>query len=159
MQWREMRRFKQQLTEEDCLKVLREEWRGVLAMQGENGYPYAIPLDFYYNEEDGKIYFHCAKAGNKIDLLQKDNRVCFTVMDKGFRKEGEWALNIRSVVAVGHVETVEDHDEVIRLVTKLGYKYYPTKEGADREVAMAGNRVNMLAMTIDRMTGKLVNES
>ena len=56
-----MRRFKQQLSEEECLEILKTAKRGVLAVLGDEGYPYAVPLDFVY--EDGKIYFHCAKQG------------------------------------------------------------------------------------------------
>ena len=58
--FRPIRRFKQQLPEEECIRILKEEWRGVLAMHGEDGYPYAIPMDHFYDEESGNIYFHGA---------------------------------------------------------------------------------------------------
>ncbi len=159
MEWRSMRRFKQQLTKEECLEVLKNEPRGILAMHGENGYPYAIPLDFYYNDADGRIYFHCAKTGNKIDLLGAENKVCFTVMDEGFRKDGDWALNIKSVVVFGRIGEVSDRDMVVEHVRNLGLKYYPTPEDVEEEIRKAGSRVKMLYLEIDRMTGKLVNES
>ena len=93
-EFRKMRRFKQQLTDEECIKVLMEEPRGILAIHGENGYPYAIPLNHFYDERDGKLYFHCAKDGLKLDLIKENNQACFTVLDKGFKKDGDWALNI-----------------------------------------------------------------
>ena len=65
--FRKMRRFKQQLSEEECLEILKTAKRGVLAVLGDEGYPYAVPLDFVY--EDGKIYFHCAKEGHKLDAI------------------------------------------------------------------------------------------
>lgn len=132
---------------------------GVMAVHGENGYPYAFPLDFYYDESDGKLYFHGAKQGNKTDLLKKDNKASFCVMDQGFRKEGEWALNIKSVILFGRVETIENPEKVIEQCRKLGRKYYPTAEGVEEEIQKAGSRVNILVMTIDHMTGKIVNES
>lgn len=159
MEWRKMRRFKQALSEEECIAILKNEPRGVLSMHGENGYPYGIPVDFYYDEEDGKIYFHGAKTGNKNDLLKADNKVCLTVMDKGFRKENEWALNIKSVIAFGRIEVLDDHERVLEQVRKIGRKYYPDEAYMEAEVTKAGNVVNILVMTIDHMTGKLVNES
>lgn len=159
LEWRGMRRFNQYLSRKECLQILKEEWRGVLSMHGENGYPYGIPVDFYYDEEDGKIYIHGAREGNKIDLLKENNKVCFTVMDKGYKEEGDWALNIKSVVIFGHIDFMEDRDEIIDQARKLGLKYYPTAEGVEEEIRKAGRFVNMLVLTIDHMTGKIVNES
>ena len=158
-EFRNMRRFKQELSREDCIEVLKTAPRGILAFHGENGYPYAIPLNQYYDEKDGKLYFHGAKEGLKLDLMALDNKVCFTVMDEGFRKEGEWALNIKSVVCLGRIETVTEREKVLEQCRMLGRKFYPTEEDAEEEVRKAGDRVNVLALTIDRMTGKLVNES
>lgn len=159
MEWRKMRRFNQALSQEECIAILKNEPRGVLSMHGENGYPYGIPIDFYYDETDGKIYFHGAKTGNKNDLLKADNKVCLTVMDKGFRKENDWALNIKSVIAFGRIEVLNDHERVLEQVRKIGRKYYPDEASMEAEVVKAGNVVNILVMTIDHMTGKLVNES
>ncbi len=158
-EFRKMRRFKQEITKEECVEVLKSAPRGILAFHGENGYPYAIPLNQYYDEEDGKLYFHGAKEGLKLDLMAADNKVCFTAMDEGFVKEGEWALNIKSVVCLGRLETVTDHEKVLQQARMLARKFYPSEEAAEEEVIKAGARVNVLAMTIDRMTGKLVNES
>lgn len=157
--WRKMRRWKQQLTDEECVKILKEEPRGVLALNGDDGYPYALPLDFIYDEEDGKLYFHCAKEGAKIDLLKKSEKVSFCVMDQGYRKEGEWALNIKSVIIFGRIELIRDQERAIDRVRKLGMKYSPTVEYVEEEIKNAASRVQMLALTIDHMTGKLVNES
>lgn len=158
MEWRSMRRFKQQITEEECVEVLREAWRGVLSIHGENGYPYGIPIDYFYDESDGKIYFHGAKEGNKVDLLSENNKACFTVMDEGFHREGDWALTIKSVIVFGRVEAMADPALALEKLTKLGKKYYPTEEEALKEVARDGERTLMLVMTIDHMTGKVVHE-
>ena len=66
--FRPMRRFKQQMTNEECIALLRKAPRGVLAVLGDGGYPYTVPLDFVY--DDGKIYFHCAKEGHKLDAIR-----------------------------------------------------------------------------------------
>lgn len=65
--FRSMRRFKQQLTQEECVEILNTEVRGVLSVLGDDDYPYGIPIDFYYNQQENKIYFHGAKEGHKID--------------------------------------------------------------------------------------------
>lgn len=156
--FRPMRRFKQQLSEEECIRILKEEPRGVLAMHGEDGYPYAIPMDHYYDEASGRIYFHGAAEGHKIDAILSDPKVCYTVYDKGFLKDGDWALNISSVVVFGRISIVEDREKVIRMVRRLGLKYYPTEAEVEEELKKSGHRVCCLELVIDHMTGKLVNE-
>lgn len=158
-EFRKMRRFGQQISAEACVQILKEEPRGVLALNGDDGYPYALPLDFIYNEENGRIYFHCAKEGYKIDALKKSDKVSFCVYDRGFVKEGDWSLNFKSVIIFGRIRFVEDSEEKIRLVRQLGLKYYPTPESVEEVIQKAGSRVQILELTIDHMTGKMVNES
>ena len=155
--FRPMRRFKQALSQDECDQVLKEAPRGVLAVHGEDGYPYAFPMDFVYL--DGKLYFHCAKEGHKLDALAADDRVSFCVMDEGFRRDGEWALNIKSVVIFGRIAKIDDPHRARHVVRQLGLKYYPTAEGVEHEIEKDFHRVQMLELTIDHMTGKLVNES
>ena len=93
--FRNMRRFKQQITEEECREVLRNAKRGVLSLLGEDGYPYGLPINHWYCEEDGKLYFHGAKEGHKIEAIRKCDKASFCAYDEGYRKEGEWALNIK----------------------------------------------------------------
>ena len=87
--FREMRRFKQQLSEEECRHILKTEKRGVLAVNGDGGYPYTIPINYIYEEESGKIYFHGAKEGHKIDALLRDPKASFCVYDHVYRQRGD----------------------------------------------------------------------
>jgi len=151
-----MRRFKQELDKETCEKILKEEPRGVLAVLGDEGYPYTVPLDYIY--EDGKIYFHGAKVGHKMDAIKKCDKVSFCVYDKGFKKEGDWALNISSVVVFGRIKEIEDREMVFRRVKNLGLKYYPTPESVDEEMKRSAAAVACLELTIEHMTGKIINE-
>ncbi len=155
--FRKMRRFKQEISKQECIDILNEQPRGVLAVYGEDGYPYAFPMDYIYMNE--KLYFHCAKEGHKLDAIAADNRVSFCVMDEGFRKDGEWALNIRSIVIFGRVKRIDDADETLKVVRQLGLKYYPTAESVEEEIRKAIARVQILELSINHMTGKLVNES
>lgn len=158
--FREMRRIRQQVSREDCVKLLKECGRAALSINGEEGYPYTIPVNFFYDENDGRIYFHGAREGSKAELLLKDNRVCFTLWGGDFKRDGHWEWNVTSVVAFGRCERVTDDKSVIDHLRSLALKYYPSAEEAEAELAPNGpvNRVNVYAITIDHMTGKLVNE-
>ena len=108
-----MQRKKQKLSEEECIRLLKTELRGVLCVLGDDDYPYGVPINHCYCETDGKIYFHGGRTGHKIDALKRHQKASFCVYDKGFRKDGEWALNIRSVIVFGRIEFIEDQDVMI----------------------------------------------
>ena len=153
-----MRRFKQEISKEECIEILKTEKRGVLSVIGDNDYPYAVPINFYYNDEDGKIYLHGAKEGHKIDSIKSCNKVCFTVWNNGFQKENDWAYYVTSVIIFGKAEFINDPDIVYREIKKLGLKYAPTEEEIEEEIKMHIHRVQILAINIEHMTGKLVHE-
>ena len=128
-------------------------------MIGDDGYPYGIPLDHWYCEEDNRLYFHCAKVGHKIDAISACDKVSYCVIDNGFRRDGEWALNINSVVVFGRMKTVEDEDKKREICTNLMRKFTDDEEYLQKELANAFPRVNCLELAIEHITGKLVNES
>ncbi|MBR5386082.1 MAG: pyridoxamine 5'-phosphate oxidase family protein [Clostridiales bacterium] len=157
--FRKMRRFKQQISDEECIRVLKEQPRGVLSMIGDDGYPYGIPLDHWYCEEDGKLYFHGAKEGHKIDAIAKCDKVSYCVMDEGFRKEGEWALNINSVIVFGRIKLVDDPDKARLIGENLCRKFTDDEEYIQHELTNALPRAQCLELIPEHMTGKLVNEA
>ncbi len=155
--FRKMRRWKQEVSKEECETILREEPRGILAVLGDNSYPYAMPVNFLY--EDGKLYIHGAGTGHKADAIKRWNKVSFCLYNSGFQKEGEWAWNITSVVCFGRIHIVEDQDEAIEVSRRLARKYYPDEASIEEEIKKAGSRVKAFVIEIEHMTGKLVNES
>ena len=157
--FRPMRRFKQQLKAEDCIAVLKAERRGVLSMIGDGGYPYGIPMNHWYCPEDGKLYVHGAKSGNKIDAVTKCSKVSYCVYDAGSREEGQWALNVKSVVVFGHIGFVTDEKKIREIGENLLRKFTDDEDYIQREIRNALPRAQCLELTIDHMTGKLVNES
>ena len=157
--FRNMVRFKQKLSQEECLDILKKEPRGVLAVLGDEDYPYALPLSHWYCKEDGKLYFHGAKAGHKIDAIKKHDKVSFCVCDQGYRKEGEWALNIKSVIVFGRMKIVEDHEKALEVCRQLGLKFTSDEEYIEHELKYSGPGVLCLELTPEHITGKLVNES
>ena len=154
-----MRRFKQQLSEEECREVLRTTKRGVLSLIGEQGNPYSIPLNHWFCEEDGHIYFHGAKEGHKLDAIDECDKACFCVYDEGFRKEGEWALNIKSVIIRGHIRRVNDVEMAIRIGTAITKKFTDDEAYLQHELEHALPRAQCLEFIPVHMSGKLVNEA
>ena len=157
--FRQMNRKKQQLPEEACLEILKTELRGVLSVLGDDGYPYGIPLNHYYCEQDGKLYFHSGKAGHKIDALKKYSKASFCVYDEGFRREGEWALNIKSVIVFGRIEFIEDQQTVYRISKELSRKFTDDEKSIQQEIERSGPGTLMFVLVPEHITGKIVNES
>lgn len=154
MMFREMRRKRQQLSKEACEKVLEQGTHGVLSVHGDHGYPYGVPLSYlYYN---GKILFHCAKSGHKIDALQTDSKVSFCVVDQDQVIPEEYTTYFRSVIVFGKVHFIEEESAVWQAARLLGSKYYPEDSESHRE-EIIHNEVDRLCMAeilIDHMTGK-----
>ena len=106
--------------------------RGILAMNGVNGYPYAIPINYFYDNETQKIYFHGAKAGHKVDALKASDKVCFTVYGDEHIDESEpWAPYVQSAVVFGRCRLLEAGPESISLLKEFAMKYYPDEALAD----------------------------
>ena len=157
--FREMLRKKQALSEEECIAVLKTQKRGVLAVLGDEDYPYALPINHYYNDEDGHIYFHGAKFGHRVDAVKRHDKVSFCVYDEGFRREGEWALNIKSVIVFGRLVPVEDEDKMIDLCRRLSHKFTDDESYIEGEIKRAGFRTLMYELIPEHMSGKLVKEA
>ena len=157
--FRKMIRAKQQLTREECIEILKTEKRGVLSVLGDEGYPYGMPLNHYYNEADGKIYFHSGKLGHKIDALRANEKASFCVLDEGRREAGEWALRFRSVIVFGRVEFVEDRETVYEISAKLSRKFTDDEAYIADEIRRVGPATCMFALTPEHLTGKRIREA
>jgi hypothetical protein len=157
--FREMVRKKQQLSDAECVEVLRREKRGVLSVLGDDGYPYGMPLNHWYCPEDGHIYFHSGSAGHKIDAMRRCDKVSFCLYDEGYRQEGEWALHIKSVIVFGKVRMVEDHERAIEISRRLSYKFTDDTDYIEEEIRRSGARVLCFELIPEQITGKLVKES
>ena len=157
--FREMLRKKQQLSDRECVEILKQEPRGVLSVIGDDDYPYGMPLNHFYCESDGKLYFHSGKKGHKIDAMTRRDKASFCVYDQGFRREGEWALNIRSVIVFGRIEIVTDPEKICEIARLLSYKFTDDEKYIEDEIKKSGPRTFMFALVPEHITGKLVNEA
>lgn len=156
--FRKVRKIKNEISEQEARVILKEGKRAVLSVNGDDGYPYAIPVNYYYDEEENRIYIHGSKAGHKIDAINADNKVCFTVYNDGYLEEGDWAYHVSSTVVFGRASIIKDEEKRFQKVLLLTEKYYPTKEMAKETVEEGFAYVNLIAIDIEHISGKKVHE-
>ena len=156
--FRELRRKRQALSRADCEAVLSRGTSGVLALAGDDGYPYAVPLSYLY--EDGKLLFHCAKAGHKLDAVARCDKASFCVIDQDRVVPEEYTTYFRSVIAFGRIRVIGDDGERRAAVERLALKYHPgdTPENRNRYIDKEWAPLCMLEMTVEHLSGKQATE-
>ena len=155
--FRELTRYKQAITKDQCEEILKNELRGVLSVIGDDGYPYAFPMNHYY--EDGILYFHSGSTGHKIDAIKQCDKASFCVIDKGVKDHGSWAFEFKSVIVFGRISFIDDHDEAIEISRKLSRKFTSDEGYIDREITNFGKSVLCFKLTSEFISGKTVKES
>jgi len=157
--FRELQRKNKQISIEECIELLKKETRGVLSVLGDGDYPYGMPMNHWYNEEDGKIYFHCGKSGHRLDALRKCNKVSFCTYDSGYREDGDWALHVKSVIVFGTIEIIDDMDTIADVARKLSYKFTQDEEYIRTEIEKYAKATLLLQLTPEHICGKQITES
>lgn len=157
--FRELIRKNKELSRSECIDLLVSQTRGVLSVLGDDDYPYGMPMNHYYNPDDGNLYFHCGNIGHRLEALQKHNKVSFCTFDNGYVNEGEWAYNVKSVIIFGKIEFVDDVNVMQDIVTKLSYKFIQDDDYIANEIKNHGHRTLLMKLNIEHMCGKLVNEA
>ncbi|HIZ39404.1 MAG TPA: pyridoxamine 5'-phosphate oxidase family protein [Candidatus Anaerobutyricum stercoris] len=152
--FREMRRKKQQLTQEETMVILREGTSGVLSLTGDEGYPYGVPLSYVYDGD--KLYFHCAKEGHKIDAIRKNPKASFCVIAQDEIVPEKYTTCYRSVIAFGSVRILENEGEKRRAIEELALKYAPedSEENRQNYIEKDWEPLCMLEMTVEHLSGK-----
>lgn len=152
--FREMRRKKQALSKEDCAAILNRGTSGVLALAGDNDYPYAVPISYVYSGE--KLYFHCAKSGHKLDAIRRNAKASFCVIDQDQIVPEEYTSYFRSVIVFGTIRVLNDDKEKKNAIDELALKYAPNNTAENRQEAIERewNPLCMLEMSIDHISGK-----
>ncbi len=154
--FREMRRFKQQLNEKESIEILKAGKTGILGVLGDNGYPYTVPINYVY--EDGKIYFHGAKVGHKIDAIKQCNKVSLCVIEKDDVIKDELTTYFRSVILFGKARILETDEEIFHAVSVFSLKYNNDKEVVDKGIKKAWDRLSCVEIVIEHITGKEAKE-
>ena len=152
--FREMRRRRQQLSQAECVEILNRNTSGILAVLGDNGYPYAVPLSYVY---DGSVlYFHCSKSGHKLDAIKSYDKVSFCVVDQDDVVPKKYTTYFRSVILFGRAGLLDKDEEILSAIEKLAIKYHPTDNKENRDIAIKKEFAAMciVKIEIDNMTGK-----
>lgn len=157
--FRELTRKNKELSTEECIEILMNEKRGVLSVNGDGGYPYGMPMNHFYNEADGKIYFHSGINGHRNDSLKNNDKVSFCVYDSGYREKDDWALNIKSVIVFGKAEIIDDINTVIDISRKLSLKFTDDIDYIEKEIKAFAPKTVLIALTPEHICGKSVKES
>lgn len=156
--FRPARRKNREISIEDTKKILLDERRGVLAVNGDEGYPYAIPINYIYDDENQKIFFHGARIGHKVDSIKKCDKVCFTVYGPEVIKDEAWAPYVKSAVVFGRCHIIEDAAEADVRLRQLAMKYYPDEMTVNEEIEASGKAVQMYEIVVEHMSGKEIQE-
>lgn len=148
-----MRRHRQQLSAAECRQLLERCTSGVLALLGDGGYPYAVPLSYAY--ADGRLYFHSALEGHKVDAISACNKCSFCVIDRDEVHPAEFTTHYRSVIAFGHVSVIDDPAVRLEAIRLIGRRYSPhDAAGLQREIDKGMSRVLLLRLDIEHLSGK-----
>lgn len=150
--FREMRRKKQLLTQEESEKILREARTAMLGLEGDDNYPYVVPVNYAY--VDGKIYFHGAKSGHKIDAIMRNDKVSLCVVQHDELVAEELTTYFRSVTVFGRARILENDDEKLAAAQKFGMRFYPDKDRVDNEIRHEWAALCVVEITPEHITGK-----
>lgn len=153
--FRKIRKIKNEIDNDAVDSLLHSCRRGVLSMNGDDGYPYSIPINYYYDEANQKIYFHGAKSGYKVDCLNRCDKVCFTIFGNESIKDLVWAPFVQSVIVFGRCHLVDTDNEVLK---NFMMKYYPSLDLVDKVIKDDSKFVQMYEISIEHKSGKQVQE-
>ena len=152
-EFRDMRRKRQQLSESESIGILQKATSGTLALLGDNGYPYAVPISYVYHE--GKMYFHSALSGHKVDAIRQCDKASFCVIEQDDVQPKKYTTFFRSVIAFGRIHVIEDEAEKLSTARILGNRYNPNDdESLKKEIESGLSRMLMIRFDIEHLTGK-----
>jgi len=151
--FRQMRRKRQQLSEEESISILKKATAGTLALLGDDNYPYAVPISYVY--ADGRLYFHSALSGHKVDAIRKCDKASFCVIEQDDVQPKKYTTFFRSVIAFGRIHIIEDEQAKLKMARMLGNRYNPNDdESLQKELEQGLSRMLMIRFDIEHLTGK-----
>lgn len=157
--FRKLAKANKGISYEACVELLKKQKRGVLSVLGDNDYPYGMPLNHFYDEETGKIYFHSGNYGHRKDAVNKHDKVSFCVLSDPKPVEGHWGLDLQSVIVFGRMKIITDMDVVKDVSRKLSLKFTQDEAWIEEEIEAFAKATIILELTPEHMSGKFVNES
>lgn len=142
--FRPIRRKKKEMDIDAAKELLQRSRRGVLAVNGDDGYPYAVPVNYFYDSDAGKIYFHGARTGHQSRCLESQRQGMLHRFTEETVKEEAWAPFVQSTVVFGRCHLLEEGTEATEILKKIARKYYPNEQLIDEEIERSGKAVQLL---------------
>ena len=156
--FRQMRRIKQELPLDEAKKLLLKNKRGVISFHGDNDYHYSIPINYLYDAEENKLYFHGAKTGYKLDCIKNNNKSCFVTYGDEELSDNGWSFFLKSLIIFGKIEIIEDRELAAKKLRELASRYYPSLGEIDAAMERSFDNVLVYSLNIEHMTCKKVHE-
>ncbi len=152
--FREMRRNKQSLPKEECIEILKKGTSGVLALSGDDGYPYAVPISYVL--VGSRLCFHSARNGHKIEAIRKNEKASFCVIAQDQIVPEKYTTCYKSVIAFGRIRILENETDARKAAEALAVKYYPedTEENRQETISREWNALYMIELSIEHLSGK-----
>ena len=151
--FRPMRPCRAPLSEGQCKEILNRQLRGVLSLLGDDGYPYGVPINHWFNEADGCLYFHSGPVGHKLDAMALCRKASYCVCSDPWKEEGDWAWNVRSVIVFGKLERIEDQSRAIEITRQLSYRFTADTAFIEEEIRKSGAAVRVFRLVPEQITG------
>ena len=156
--FREIRRKKNEISADQCIDIIKSQRRAILAVVGDEGYPYAVPMNYVYNEENHCLYMHGAKVGHKFDAMKACNKVCVTICDEGHKKFGQKGIFVNSVIIMGKVRFVDDVKEITDAMMRFGVRFDRLPEMIQKQLVASMSVLQVFEIEMDHMSGKTTHE-
>ena len=158
--FRELTRKNKQIDNAECINILKDEKRAVLSVNGDDGYPYAAPINHYYNPDDGCLYFHTGRrvSSHRTESLTASDKACYCVTEPGEPIPGDWALLVRSVVVFGRVEMIRDEEIIVPVCRALSKQFTKDDAFIEHELDRLAKGTLLLKLTPEHICGKQVEE-
>ena len=157
--FREMAKMNKQISDSESLALLKRIPRGVLSLQGDAGYPYGVPTNFWFNDSDGCLYFHSGKTGHKVDAMCSSPKASLCVLSEGTRDDGDWAYNFESVIVFGRIEILENTEQAMEATRLLSLQFTDDKGFIEGEIAQYGHETLCFRLIPEHITGKRIREA
>ena len=157
--FRELAKKNKQISDSESIALLKRIPRGVLSLQGDAGYPYGVPTNFWYSDSDGYIYFHSGKQGHKVDAILANPKASLSVMDSGVQMEKDWAKTFQSVIVFGEIEVLDPDETALEIVRKLSLQFTDDLAFIEKEIVTYGARTLFFRLVPRHMTGKQIREA
>ena len=151
---RDMFKKEREVSLEETERLLELGHHGTLSVNGDDGYPYGVPVNYVYLNK--AIYIHSAKYGYKMDAIKENNKVCFSAIISSEIIPSKFTAKFESIIAFGKVELVEDNDEKQMVLETFINNFSPDfAEGGLKFIKAASDKTAIIKINVENVKGKV----